>query len=412
MSATRFYKPLNLHQPGKLLPTVVNILVMAGLIYLLFVMGQKIIEMLQPVPASDATVSSQAPSTLLPAPEQPDASEDIAALNMFGQVDESGVDEAPDNKVAPDTGLDLTLRGIFAGDQVNHGFAIIQNNRDNEERYYTVQQSVFNLATLEVINDDHVILLHQGRYETLRLPKDSLSREHFYDSAEVKAEKKRVATNYRDRFLGRNSMDLINLFGFREAYKGGVFIGFRVSAVGEEGLDMMKTLGIEDGDLVIVLNGKRFSEGLEAFEEIKTLKTATSVDIIIDRNGNEIPFHFDLEPAVTASDQNAESTLPAGSDYSAEFDNTTVDQSAEAGVNVSSEANSNAGFDANSGIEDSDDVDWDNATPGVRKRRTTTGKDSEADLGVDWDETDEAESYKQKQRERMTEPGQAIEYDH
>lgn len=90
-------------------------------------------------------------------------------------------------------------------------------------------------------------------------------------------------------------MDLIKLFGFDTAYKNGSFIGFVIKALGDEGREMMEILGIMDGDLITVVNGLRFSESYDAFEELKKLKTATSVDVIIERDGVEIPFHFELE---------------------------------------------------------------------------------------------------------------------
>lgn len=410
MSATQFYKSLTLCAPGKLLPVLVNTMVVAGLIYMSVMIGSKILELLQPAPARpDSTVSLQVPGTTPPSePEKPDASEDIAALHLFGQADKKAAEEAVSHKAAPETRLDLTLRGIFAGDQVDHGFAIIQNNHDKQERYFTIKQTVFSVATLEEIYDDRVILLHGGKYETLRLPKQSLSREHFYDSSEVRAEKKRVATNYRDRLLSRDGMDLIKLFGFEEAYKGGGFIGFRVKALGEEGLEMMEILGIEDGDLVTVLNGKRFSDGLEAFEEIKILKKVASIDIIIDRNGNEIPFHFDLDTPVDASPD-----TPAG-------ETTVVTPSGTGTTTSGAEQALDSGLstnDSNANLASEDDesdagIDWDNARPAGAKRSSIPKKKAKPKPAVNWDDTEGAAEYRAKQKARTIESNKPLEYDH
>ncbi|TCK19018.1 type II secretion system protein C [Thiogranum longum] len=412
MSSTKKCKLFKPRTPGGWLRLFINVLIAAALVQQTAVFGSSILNRLQSGGSRDISVSTSEiePSTGSGQAARSYASQDIADLHMFGQANEN-TSETTEPVVAPETKLDLTLRGIFSGDNVDHSFAIIQNNRDKKERYFTIQQKVFELATLKEIYDDRIILLINGQYETLKLPKDSLSREHFYDSAEIQAEKKRIVTNYRDRFLAGDGMDLIKLFGFEEAFKGGSFIGFRVKALGEEGREMMATLGIEDGDLITVLNGMRFSDGLEGIEEIKKLKTATSADVIIDRNGNEIPFHFEFETAF--ADPGAEEAV-SGPVYGKAGD---VSQ-ASGNPQPLTEANDNAlvtspGFVTPSSagsrlVEKGGDKG--SSTP-VSAVVSPVSIDDE-DLGVDWDESQQAEEYRAKQRERTTGVSQSVEFDH
>jgi type II secretory pathway component PulC len=117
------------------------------------------------------------------------------------------------------------------------------------------KHDVFGLATLEEIYYNRVILMRNGKYETLRLPEEFLSREHYLDNKDIKAEKKRIATDFRNLFLSRDGMELIKLFGFKTLYRGGGFIGFIVTAMGDKGSELMETLGVRDGDLITVVNG-------------------------------------------------------------------------------------------------------------------------------------------------------------
>lgn len=414
MSATGLSKTRSPRLPGKLLRLLFNTLIIAGLAYLAFIIGDRILAMIDPAEPAPVIEVAAPPPQAEPAAHE-DASEELAALHLFGKAEEKSAVPL-EHKVAPETKLDLTLRGIFAGDKINHGIAIIQNNHDREERHFTIKQTVFRLATLEEIYEDRVILLHNGRYETLRLPKESLSREHFYDSAEIQAEKKRVASDYRDRFLSRDPDQLIKLFGFKETYQAGSFAGFRVKALGEEGLDMMRVLGIEDGDLITVLNGKRFSEGLEAFEEIKKLKTATSVDVIIDRNGNEIPFHFELESPAIATSAEAPGTTagssPTSGNPAAGADTYTPD-STTPGTVTSAGSPSVGTASRDSGSEDAPAVeDWESSTAGVSKSRRATRSTEEANLGEDWDDSEGAAEYRAIQQERSKPAEYELEYDH
>ncbi|HIO55135.1 MAG TPA: hypothetical protein EYN26_08345 [Chromatiales bacterium] len=219
-----------------------------------------------------------------------------ATLHLFGTAASGNAQVAAKHIDAPDTKLNLTLRGIFSGKESNQGFAIIQANHKKDENFFLAGSQVFGLAKLDEIYPDRVILLHNGKYETLRLPELSLPREHYTNSEASRAEKTRVATDYRNRFLAGDGMDLITLFGFDTAHKDGTFYGFEVRGLGEEGRQMMETLGIKEKDVITVVNGDRLADSLEAVANLKKLKHETSIDIIIERDGGELPFHFDVDP--------------------------------------------------------------------------------------------------------------------
>lgn len=317
-------------------------------------------EALAPVQEPDAPAAVvQAPK---PRVSDVQMTRSLTSMNLFGQAD------APADRkkqiVAPDTKLALTLRGIFAKNDKHEGLAIIQNERDKKQQHFTVKQNVFKMATLEEIYDDRVILLRNGKYETLRLPDKSLPGAHYQDSPAMKAERKRVASNYRDRFLRADGMDLIKLFGFKPHFRGGGLKGFTVTALGDEGRAMMETLGAKEGDLVTVVNGQRLSESLEAVESLKELKSATLITGIVERDGQEIPFSIELDPPALSPAKPARTTIAA-------------------------EGATSAGGEDGAGLEGEDEH-----------------------LGPGWDETEEAELYKARQRARITVPNQPVEFDH
>lgn len=273
-------------------PRLVNLLLLAGIGWLVYQLALPWLPFAEQEPTEPAPVTAP-----VVAPEKPAAIPDrqMADWHLFGES--AGSDDAePATADAPETKLNLTLRGTYASKDMHHSVAIIQNNDDNKQQYFTLKQDVFGLATLEEIREDRVILKRAGRYETLLLPKKFLAGEHFLDSATIKAEKKRIASNYRNLFLGNKGMELIKLFGFQAHHRGGGFQGFVIKALGDEGREMLDTLGVMDGDLITVVNGKRLSEDLEAVASLKDLETATTIDIIIERDGSEIPFHFELDP--------------------------------------------------------------------------------------------------------------------
>ena len=217
----------------------------------------------------------------------------IADWHLLGLASENA-DTAPQYKQdAPETKLKLTLRGIYATTDRLDGYAIIQQP-DRQEEHFSIKDSIFGLATLEEIYSDHVIILRQGTYETLTLPEEALLFVPFAEKIKREAEKRTMST-WRKKFVQRKGMDLIKMFGFEQAFKASGFVGFRIKSLGEEGDKMLETLGLEDGDIVTAVNGKRFAESLEAAKSLKDLKTATEVDIEVDRDGVPLFFHLEFD---------------------------------------------------------------------------------------------------------------------
>ena len=226
--------------------------------------------------------------------------QEIADWHLFGTATPTEQTIEPDTLNAPDTHLKLALKGIVATDDVKKGYAIIQKP-DKQEKHFSVNDSVFDLATLEEIYVDRVILLRNGKYETLRLPVEFMATD-LYLERQRKMKAKRIVSNLRQKLVNRNGMELIKMFGFDTAYKNGSFIGFTINAVGEDGPRLMKTLGVEENDLITVVNGKRLSESLEAVQSLTELKDATEVDIEIERHGVPMSFHFELDPLVETAE--------------------------------------------------------------------------------------------------------------
>ena len=108
-------------------------------------------------------------------------------------------------------------------------------------------------------------------------------------------DKQKSTNDYRTISISGSGKILRDLFIFNTAWKEGNFIGFIIKARDEKGLKMMDVLGIKNHDLITVVNGLRFSEKLESPKQLEKLKTATSIDAIFERNGKEIPFHFDFD---------------------------------------------------------------------------------------------------------------------
>ena len=278
-------------------------------LWLAWIIGNDVWELLYPEPESVAT---PAPVTSPDKPEPHVSADELANWHLFGTATEEESTSASSPIInAPETKLKLTLRGIIAETDKHKGYAIIQKT-DKQEEHFGVGDSIFGLATLEEIYVGRVVILRKGQYETLTLPIEALVFEILADKIKKDAEKETMST-WRKKFLGHKSYELSKLFGFDTAYRNGGFFGWEVKSLSEEGDRMLETLGLENGDLITAVNGKRFAESLEATKSLEELKTATEVDIEVERDGVPMFFHldFDDEELVDAPTEETRETLTA-----------------------------------------------------------------------------------------------------
>ncbi len=258
-------------------------------LWLVWLVADETWQYFQPDPEPVASVAKPPPKVATP---QEFTTGQLADLHLFGVAGEQEKIDVKRIMDAPETKLKLLLKGIVSTDDSKQGYAIIQKP-DKEEKHFEVKDSVFELAILEEIYIDRIILLRGGRHETLKLPIEFMGGDLFMER-QRKAEAKRIASDFRHKMLNRKGMELMKMFGFDTAYRNGLFVGFTVNIFGEDGARMLEALGVEEGDIITVVNGKRFSESIEAVQSLSKLKDATEVDIEIDRKGVPMFFHFDF----------------------------------------------------------------------------------------------------------------------
>lgn len=288
------------------LPWLINVLLVPGMVLLIADRARG----LDDTQESDTPLVQHAVITTRPVYEPPDV-DTPAGKHISGTAEHKGASQVQLSIQVPDTALELFLKGIVATDDYRLGYAIIRS-LDQQEWHFRTGDSVYGLATLEEIHIDRVILRRGGQYETLRLPIEFMARDTALERAR-KLEAKRIVSDFRSKLVNRQGMELIKMFGFDTAYRNGGFIGFTVKMMSEEGARMLEVLGVEEGDLITAVNGKRFAESIEAVQSLTELKDATEVDVEIDRNGVPLFFHLefdDLEQAV-GTEEAAEPTIEA-----------------------------------------------------------------------------------------------------
>jgi general secretion pathway protein C len=270
---------------------VVNILLAIWLAWLLAGLSWLVL----PEPEREALPQ---PVAAMPASErrQPRIDErEIAAWHVFGVAGEEKPAPTSAAVEAPDTSLKLTLRGVFASDEAGKARAIV-GDPGGKEDHYAIGDPLPGGAKLSEIYPDRIILERNGRYETLRLPKERTSAvlqgtEPSAGRGDL-ASKVAAFSRYRTE-VKQNPATFMNYVRATPARGGdGKFIGFRLQAGRERGA--LKELGLQPGDIVTSINGVQIDSPAKGMKAMQALGEGDNVSVTLLRGGQETSLSLTL----------------------------------------------------------------------------------------------------------------------
>jgi general secretion pathway protein C len=215
--------------------------------------------------------STSAPDTATATAIQVDPRE-IAARNLFGRADAGA---APVIVDAPDTQLNLTLRGIAAAGRDEYSRALIAGP-DGRERVYAIGATLPGGATVHRVLPDRVLLDRRGTLETLRLPRESVQ----VPGAPLAPPMGGVVDNLRDI---NGAEELSEIVRPQPVITDGRLRGYRVYP----GRDRQRfaASGLRAGDLVTAVDGVALDNADAGPDALQRLMGSEQVTLTIERGG-------------------------------------------------------------------------------------------------------------------------------
>jgi len=274
----------------KVAPTVTTLLILsvawssAQLLWLLLTPAPNL-------PKQITTTSMTSPKTV---PNRLGSSkvEQLISAHLFGLAKEKKVEVVE----APETRLNLKLRGVYATDDENKGYALIASGSDRE-KLYSIGQSVPGNAVLKAVFADRVILDRKGRYETLRMVNAKTSggstyiprSNHPTTSRKLGANSR--AVKLRQEIL-RNPRKLAELVSAQPAYENGVFSGYRITTRRSD--PVFEELNLRSGDIITEVNGIQIDSPQKGLQILQQLARASQASVVVKRNGQYIQIELSL----------------------------------------------------------------------------------------------------------------------
>jgi len=212
----------------------------------------------------------------------------LAGLYLFGKVAKHQAPVA--RRVdAPETRLALELKGVVAGADGKSGGAIIADKEG--DRFFLVGATLPGDVVLEEVFAQKVILLRNGRQETLKLISDLLKGGQHEGSGEQRGigrnARSSAATQSAPAQAGTKAPGEINkAIRIRPIFRGGKVKGFRVSP--GRNRRVFSRMGFRAGDLLTKINGVVPTDPKEIFSALNQLQAQGAMSVEVTRRGRPV----------------------------------------------------------------------------------------------------------------------------
>ena len=246
----------------------------------------KVIWMLMPGSGvGDPVIAPPAQISRMPAGSALVDVQTIANAHLFGEADAEDevvvVPQQEDYENLAETRLNLSLRGTIASPDPMNSIAIIADAR-NEEKIYSIRDTVAQGATLHAVYSDRVILNRGGTLEVLRLPKEFPQGSEPVRRATAVNRTTQNTENIQNLMV-QNASKLADVIRPTPYYVSGQMQGYRVYP----GRDRRQfaALGLRPGDLVKDVDGAALTNPQQAAEIFQSLGDKDQVSVTVERNG-------------------------------------------------------------------------------------------------------------------------------
>ena len=213
----------------------------------------------------------------------------LPGWHLMGVADQRSAPVQPTTPVAaPETKLKLILRGVLAADDPEKAHAIIADPRGKELQYGLGDKLPGN-AELSEVHPDRIILKRNGRFETLRMPKNEKGKTRVASrtvSARQTAPSPQQRLNNVRQQLVQSPAKLSNLIrATPKRGEGGKTIGYVLSP-GQDP-DLFAQVGLQPGDVAIQINDIKLDNPSNSARALKSMQRGDSVTVTVLRNDQE-----------------------------------------------------------------------------------------------------------------------------
>lgn len=216
----------------------------------------------------------------------------LTAANIFGVSEKATVKK---QARAPETRLNLTLKGVLAAIPMKQASAIIAQGKSGKEDIYGIGDKIPGGVSIKEIHPDYVVLERNGQAEILKLQKLSglanITRGN-RPGLNINKSSGAALKEIRDSIV-KNPTSFADYALPVIVKEKGRQIGYRLRP--QKKGDLLSQLGIQSTDVITKVNGRRLNRPQNGIAALRSLTTAKQVNIVIKRDGAEVPLSITLQ---------------------------------------------------------------------------------------------------------------------
>lgn len=215
---------------------------------------------------------------------------------LFGSVEK--VVEAknkPAKSVLPSR-LSIKLTGTVVADEKSA--AVVDMAGGKEQQLFVVGDAMQPGVVLHSIEEDAIVVDHQGKLERIGLPKEnhgqSSSPATLYQSPSSHSIRPNTSPRAGHSIFGnniRNVHELLNHVRFVPHFSKGKSDGFMVSQMVPDSL--YEKVGLQNGDIIRKVNGTVIANPQQAVQMLQSLQNGTAIEMEIERTGSVQQLRYD-----------------------------------------------------------------------------------------------------------------------
>lgn len=284
--------PAVLQQYNQRLATIVSLLLIIACAYLLV----EVTWMFLPQTEESVVPVQQKKQGAVNKQTQQNNFRKLTSANIFGV---SAKASAPKQTKAPETKLNLTLKGVLAAKPMAMASAIIAQGKSGKEEIYGVGDRMPGGVIIKEIHPEYVVLERNGQLETLKLQK--ISGISNLGSTGQSRNKRNLTLNRSPGAALKEirSNILKNPTSFGEyalpvlVKENGKQVGYRLRP--QKKGELLSELGIQGTDIITEINGVKLDNPQNGISALRKLSTAKNLNIVVKRNGAEVPLNITLQ---------------------------------------------------------------------------------------------------------------------
>ena len=247
-------------------------------------------------------------ATVSTAPALTAPRESLARWHLFGNA-LAPIDTRAAAANAPETALDLTLVGVLAEADPVAGIAMIAE-RSGAQAFYHVGAALPGGARLKGVYTDHVLIVHNGRDETLRLPREAESAQIRSPSPSPSNASASASASMPGAGVAVAGLETVDWQAVQRQIQGdpaelarqvrvlpvienGQMVGVRLG--GGAQAPLLAKLGLRPDDVVTAVNGISVRDTGRAQQVIAAVRDAQQVSVTVRRDGREETLNVSLK---------------------------------------------------------------------------------------------------------------------